>query len=975
PLYIAPEQAEGRREVDYRADFYALGATLYHLATGKPPYDGSSGVEVIGKHLHAPVPDARAINPELSRPFAELLKRLMAKRAEDRPQKHSEIEKELDRCGALLAEEFKEQSRIAHSAALKVVQRSWVDEPVTWIAAAVVAAVLVAGAFLYARFSKGPDADAVLGMGSTMADGRLPTGDGTTKGTKDTTPESSSSRFSSPAAVASSLIAATKDKPFVNSLGMEFVPIPGTHVLFSIWETRVKDFEAFVRETGYAWREKPPFEQGPDHPVVQVSWNDAKAFCDWLSKKEGIEYRLPTDEEWDVAVGKDTYPWGEEWPPEKGVANIAGEEARIGQPDDPTFGVLGGYRDDHPRTATVGSYPPTEFGLYDLSGNVSEFCEDWFTGTILEKHRASAGWQPPSDTIARITKENACRVSRGGHWGLSRRETLNSFARGYPGATGGLPNLGFRCVLATAAADRTSTISTRTAVISDRPFENSLGMKFVPIPGTQVLFSIWETRVKDFEAFVKESGYDWHEKPPFEQGPDHPVVRVSWNDAKAFCDWLSKKEARQYRLPTDEEWDVAAGSAKYPWGDEWPPPTGMGNFAGDESKLGKPEDPKEEWMTEGYRDEHPRTAPVGSYRPLSSGLYDLSGNVWEWCEDWFDQRIMEKRRAAAPYEPTQEDLADIMKGNVRKLLRGGSWADANRFGLQSFSRYPISPDSRYSTYGFRCVVVGPVSITSPPATALPSAVSIPTEATKDQPFVNSLGMKFVPIQGTKVLFSIWETRVRDFEAFVKDSGYRWAWSNKAGFVQTPDDPVVQVSWNDAMAFCEWVGKKEGRQYRLPTDEEWSTAAGKEEFPWGTEWPPPEGAGNFAGEESRLGLPEDPKVDLMIGGYSDSHPRTAPVGSYRPLPCGLYDLSGNVWEWCEDWYAEGVLKKFTEGGGRALPSEQVADIMRGDVRKVIRGGAWNYSPRSELRCSCRYPALSGSRYCNNNCGFRCVLVLP
>ena len=61
----------------------------------------------------------------------------------------------------------------------------------------------------------------------------------------------------------------------------------------------------------------------------------------------------------------------------------------------------------------------------------------------------------------------------------------------------------------------------------DNPFVNSLGMKFVPVPGTQVLFCIWETRVKDFEAFVKEAGYDWHEKPPFKQGPDHPVVRVS----------------------------------------------------------------------------------------------------------------------------------------------------------------------------------------------------------------------------------------------------------------------------------------------------------------------------------------------------------------------------------------------------------------------------------------------------------------
>ncbi|HPA20916.1 MAG TPA: bifunctional serine/threonine-protein kinase/formylglycine-generating enzyme family protein [Verrucomicrobiae bacterium] len=725
PLYIAPEQAEGRREVDYRADFYALGATLYHLATGKPPYEGSSGVEVIGKHLNAPVPDARAVDPELSKPFADLLKRLMAKRPEDRPQKHAEIEKELDRCGALLAEEFKEQSRIAASAKLRVVQRSWVDEPVTWIAAAVVVAVLVAGAFLYQRFSKGPDADAVLGMGSPMADGRLPTRDGTTKGTKDAKAGASAGAgdlvtltSSNLASSASDLSSATKDRPFVNSLGMKFVPIPGTQVLFSIWETRVKDFEAFVRETGYDWHEKVPFEQGPDHPVVQVSWNDAKAFCDWLSKKEGRQYRLPTDEEWDAAAGGAMYPWGDEWPPPAGTGNFAGEESKMGAREDPKDEwMTEGYRDEHSRTAPVGSYRALPSGLCDLSGNVWEWCEDWYSEEILHRYKARGGGDPRPEDMADIMKGDVRKLCRGGSWFNANRYSLQCSYRfrSAPGRRSN--NQGFRCVvvgsMSVASAPATAlqpAISIPTEVTKDRPFINSLGMKFVPISGTQVLFSIWETRVKDFEAFVRETGYDWHEKPPFEQGPDHPVVGVSWNDAKAFCDWLSKKEGRQYRLPTDEEWDAAAGEEEFPWGTQWPPPAGTGNFAGDESKLGQSDDPKDEWMTEGYRDEHSRTAPVGSYGALPSGLYDLSGNVWEWCEDWFDQRILEKRRAAGSYEPPPEDLADIMKGDVRKVLRGGSWHNALRNFLRSSVRGHCPPGARFNYCGgFRCVVVGSAS--------------------------------------------------------------------------------------------------------------------------------------------------------------------------------------------------------------------------------------------------------------------------
>jgi len=98
----------------------------------------------------------------------------------------------------------------------------------------------------------------------------------------------------------------------------------------------------------------------------------------------------------------------------------------------------------------------------------------------------------------------------------------------------------------------------------EKPFENSLGMRFVPVPiiggpseGKTIRFSVWETRVKDFAAFVKDEKRDWP-KPDFAQGDDHPAVNVSWEDATAFCAWLTKEERRKrkigpkdvYRLPT-----------------------------------------------------------------------------------------------------------------------------------------------------------------------------------------------------------------------------------------------------------------------------------------------------------------------------------------------------------------------------------------------------------------------------------------
>jgi len=189
-----------------------------------------------------------------------------------------------------------------------------------------------------------------------------------------------------------------------------------------------------------------------------------------------------------------------------------------------------------------------------------------------------------------------------------------------------------------------------------QPWENSLGMKFVPVPGANVLFSIWETRVQDFEAFVKETGHnatagmysdrgngwrlqgDTWKSPGFPQGPLHPVVGVNQADAQAFCRWLTAKERREgrlgidqeYRLPTDAEWDAAVGKEEFPWGNQWPPPPQAGNYADEAANSGR----YKSWsIIAGYNDGYDTTAPVGSFAPNRHGIFDLGGNVWEYVND------------------------------------------------------------------------------------------------------------------------------------------------------------------------------------------------------------------------------------------------------------------------------------------------------------------------------------------------------
>ncbi len=185
--------------------------------------------------------------------------------------------------------------------------------------------------------------------------------------------------------------------------------------------------------------------------------------------------------------------------------------------------------------------------------------------------------------------------------------------------------------------------------------------------------------------------------PYFKQTDEHPVVCVSWNDARAFADWLNATDRARpagssYRLPTEAEWEYAcrAGTTTwYQWGDD--PGAGKGwcnvKDLAAEVIFGSRGGKVFQWD-----DGFVYTAPVGSFRASSFGLHDMHGNVGEWCEDWH----------GAYRSGDQTDPVGPASGEKR-VLRGGSWLDLPD-SMRSTHRSPDGPHCRDNYNGFRLVL-------------------------------------------------------------------------------------------------------------------------------------------------------------------------------------------------------------------------------------------------------------------------------
>lgn len=194
-------------------------------------------------------------------------------------------------------------------------------------------------------------------------------------------------------------------------------------------------------------------------------------------------------------------------------------------------------------------------------------------------------------------------------------------------------------------------------------------------------------------AWVQNPQYTWR-NTGFEQTDEHPVVNVTWNDAQAFLKWLGAKEGKEYRLPTEAEWEYAcrAGTTtRYYNSDDPEKLAEVGNVADASMKAKFPQ-----WDCIKGNDGYVFTAPVGQFKPNKFGLYDMHGNVFEWCQDVYDAGYYHTR-PAVDVDPTGPPSPS---STASRAVRGGCWFKRPYF-MRSAARASNTPDDRNFQIGFR----------------------------------------------------------------------------------------------------------------------------------------------------------------------------------------------------------------------------------------------------------------------------------
>ncbi|MDO4585390.1 MAG: formylglycine-generating enzyme family protein [Planctomycetia bacterium] len=446
--------------------------------------------------------------------------------------------------------------------------------------------------------------------------------------------------------------------------------------------------------------------------------------------------------------------------------------------------------------------------------------------------------------------------------------------------------------------------------------------------------------------------------PSHFKGSNLPVERVSWEDCQDFCQKL-RSQGLNVQLPTEAQWEYACRAGTT---------TSLNNGKNITTSKVDICDNLDEvgWYLYGGMDS--RSHPVGQKKPNAWGLYDMHGNVLEWCQDWSGD--YPSGSVTDPTGPTS---------GTYRVSRGGCWLNSVRF-CRSAPRCNFRPSARNNYLGLRLIL----QTEEAKQAAEKREEEARKRAAEEAKSLVDLSNQTSGLEaGTRIVGRIYgvecafrwcpagefmmgspegdlrrkknktQHRVTLTKGFwmLETEVTQAMWESVMGYnpshFKGSNLPVERVSWENCQDFCQKL-RSLGLNVQLPTEAQWEYACRA-------------GTTTSLNSGKNITSEDGDCSNLNEAGWyrKNSDDETHPVGQKRPNAWGLYDMHGNVWEWCQDWYGD-------------YPSGSVTDPTgpTSGTYRVIRGGSWrNFAERcrSAIRLDCT-PTVRG-----NNLGLRLALV--